>query len=339
MNLDAPHLLWGHNTEVSLDDVARRLSEGPINASADRATMATGFDPLDKVFDGGLRRGDLTIVGGLPGSGKTILALQWARNLARTGRRVLYCCYEHDVATLFGRLLGLEIGELPNPVDIDEREALRDVVRQAISGGWDDEPPGLRHPVVRAALAQMQGYAEHLILTQLAGPTAGLAHIESSVRRSSPNAYDLVVVDYLQKVPSMAVTSAIDRYAATVEGLKTLALVEQCAVVALSAVGPEALSGRRLRLDGLRGAHALAHEADAVLTLNSKLNIVSKSHLAFDSTRHGEFAKAVVLSVEKNRRGEALVDLEFDKDFVNYRFSPRGRFVAEKLIDGVEVAE
>lgn len=339
MNLDAPHLLWGHNTEVSLDDIARRLSQGPINSAHDRGTMATGFDPLDKVFDGGLRRGDLTIVGGVPGSGKTIMALQWARNLARNGHRVLYCCYEHDVATLFGRLLGLEIGELPKPVDMDEREALRDVVRQAIAGGWDDEPTGLRHPVARAALAQMESYSEQLILAQLTGPTAGIAHIESAVRRSAMAAYDLVVVDYLQKIPSQAAMSSIDRYAASVEGLKTLALMEQCAVVAVSAVGPEALAGRRLRLDGLRGAHALAHEADAVLTLNNKLNIVSKAHLAYDTTRHAEFAKAVVMTVEKNRRGEALVDLEFDKDFVNYRFAPRGRFVAEKLVDGIEVTE
>lgn len=339
MNLDAPHLLWGHNVEVSLDDVARRLADGPINGVASRGAMATGFDPLDRVLDGGLRRGDLAIVGGLPGSGKTIMTVQWARNLARAGHRVFYCCYEHDVATLFGRLLGLEMGELPQPADADDREALRDVVRQAMSGGWDDEPPALRHPVVRAALAQMASYADSLILTQLSGATAGLAHIEAAVRRAVARPFDVVIVDYLQKVPNAVALTPIDRYAATVEGLKTLALTEQCAVVAVSAVGPEALAGKRLRLDGLRGAHTLAHEADTVLTLNAKLSVVSKAHLAFDSTRHGEFARAVVVTVEKNRRGEAMVDLEFDKDFANYRFFPRGRFVAEKLVDGVEVDE
>jgi hypothetical protein len=42
-----------------------------------------------------------------------------------------------------------------------------------------------------------------------------------------------------------------------------------------------------------------------------------------------------VFSIEKNRDGPAQVDMEFRKDFPNYRFEPQGRFVAEQLVDDV----
>ena len=39
----------------------------------------------------------------------------------------------------------------------------------------------------------------------------------------------------------------------------------------------------------------------------------------------------MVFSVEKNRNGPSDVELEFRKDFANFRFDPAGRWVAERL--------
>ena len=46
-----------------------------------------------------------------------------------------------------------------------------------------------------------------------------------------------------------------------------------------------------------------------------------------------------MFSVEKNRNGPADVELEFEKDFANYRFVPAGRWVAERLWDEGSVEE
>ena len=59
--------------------------------------------------------------------------------------------------------------------------------------------------------------------------------------------------------------------------------------------------------------------------------IVAKAHLAYDTTRAGDFRRQVVFTIEKNRNGPADVDLEFMRDFANYRFDPAGRWVAERL--------
>ena len=44
--------------------------------------VPTGFDQIDRIIGGGLRRTELVLLGGPQGIGKTITALQMARNLA-----------------------------------------------------------------------------------------------------------------------------------------------------------------------------------------------------------------------------------------------------------------
>lgn len=43
--------------------------------------VATGFSKLDAILDGGFQKGDLIIIGGRPGMGKTALAIQMALNM------------------------------------------------------------------------------------------------------------------------------------------------------------------------------------------------------------------------------------------------------------------
>src|SRR5438445_628967 len=58
---------------------------------------------------GGLRPGDLVLVGGAQAVGKTTLTLQMARNLAAQGNvACTFVCYEHDELYLLQRLLALE---------------------------------------------------------------------------------------------------------------------------------------------------------------------------------------------------------------------------------------
>ena len=72
---------------------------------------ATGFDPLDGFLAGGLRPGELTILGGPQGLGKTTFALQVARHVISLGHPVLYVSYEHDGVNILERLIAAEAGE------------------------------------------------------------------------------------------------------------------------------------------------------------------------------------------------------------------------------------
>ena len=68
--------------------------------------IPTGFDALDQWIGGGLRPGELVLLGGAQGVGKTTLCLQLARNIAARGdANVLYACYEHPEEYVLNRLL------------------------------------------------------------------------------------------------------------------------------------------------------------------------------------------------------------------------------------------
>src|SRR5687768_2803467 len=76
------------------------------------ARFPTGFQPLDDVLGGGFHAQELVLVGGRPGVGKTIAALQWARAFASRDMTSVFVCYEHSPEVLLGRLLALELGSI-----------------------------------------------------------------------------------------------------------------------------------------------------------------------------------------------------------------------------------
>jgi len=84
--------------------------------------IPTGLPAYDR-FYGGLWPGQVHVIGGRPGMGKSCLALNLATNAARGGRKVLYVCLEdtrrQTVLRLLARFAGqslrtLSLGRLPN---------------------------------------------------------------------------------------------------------------------------------------------------------------------------------------------------------------------------------
>ena len=152
-----------------------------------------------------------------------------------------------------------------------------------------------------------------------------------------------VVVDYLQKVHAAASSadrrrparlSEDDRITEVVEGLKDMALDLNVPVLGLAAVDKSGLAAAtRTRVQDLRGSSALAHEADIVLILNNKFDVVARHHLMYNLANAAQFQSWVVMSIEKNRNGVDNVDLEFRKHFEHNRFEPDGGRVQEELVD------
>ena len=65
--------------------------QGFITPEVDNAKVAkTGVEGLDDILNGGLARGRLYLVEGVPGSGKTTLAMQFLIDGAKRGEKVLY---------------------------------------------------------------------------------------------------------------------------------------------------------------------------------------------------------------------------------------------------------
>ena len=127
--------------------------------------------------------------------------------------------------------------------------------------------------------------------------------------------------------------SETEKVTTVVAALKDLALSLGVAVVCVVAADKEGLKAARLRNHHLRGSSALNYEADVILILNEKYNIVAKVNIEFNPYQAQRFRDWVVTSVEKNRGGKDNVDLEFEKHFEYSCFDPDGRTVQEKLIE------
>jgi replicative DNA helicase len=308
-----------------------RLRQGE---SAAARPWATGFDPLDSYLAGGLRPGELTLLGGPQGLGKTTFALQVARQVLGQGHPVLYVCYEHDSVNLLERLLAAEAGERAGLDAVPLRS-----VRALLEG--DGSAMSLTDK-----LAETPGGAEALAsisvdlqrLFSLRGgvhtSVSDIAQAASSIATAG-SGQPLVVVDYVQKVAVGAELPDEESRMARVAGeLKDLALTVGAPVLAISASDSVGISeGVRLRTENLRGSSALAYEADAVLVLNDKYDVVARHHLVYGAANAERFRSFAVLSIEKNRGGMAGVDLEFRKMFHQARYERIGKLTEEQLVD------
>lgn len=322
---------------TSISDV---LTATDIALAAGRPAAArvtpTGFELLDTYLGGGLRAGELVLLGGPQGLGKTTFALQLMRNAVVAGESAVYFSFEHDAPTLLERLVALEAGELAGLDALPMRRIREAMEAQGpLTGDLADRLAGA--PGGPQAVAAVRAYAPRLHVHRSTGTSTDLAEIRRTVDEvtTATGRAPLVVVDYLQKVAvPLGPQGEDERVTVVVEGLKDLALDRSVPVLAVVAADKEGLvAGKRLRVSNLRGSSALAYEADVVLVLNDKYDVVARHHLVYDVGSAERFRSWVVLTIEKNRSGLDKVDLEFRKRFEQSRFEADGQPVAEQLVD------
>ncbi|HET9501795.1 MAG TPA: DnaB-like helicase C-terminal domain-containing protein [Marmoricola sp.] len=316
-----------------LEQADNRLRAGSHAAAR---VWPTGFDILDKNLANGFRSGELVLLGGPQGLGKTTWALQVARNVARSGRSVVFFSFEHDPQTMLIRLVALEAGEIGG-VEAPGLGRVRESF-EATDGPGGKLTERLAGTVGGAeAVARVSEYADRLLLHRSTGSSTTLDVIREAVEmaRKSTKQLPLVVVDYLQKVkvPDGSQLEE-ERVTRVVEGLKDIALDMDIPVLAVVAADKEGISaGKRMRVNNLRGSSALAYEADTVLILNNKFDVVARHHLVYDIGNAERFKQWAVLTIEKNRNGQDQIDLEFKKRFDQGRFENTGQAVVEQLVD------
>ena len=320
----------------SVSEVLER-AESRLTGSADPASgvWPTGFDPLDHHLSGGFRAGELILLAGPQGLGKTTWAVQTGRNIVRSGRQVAYFCFEHEPQSLVERLVTMEaaeeggfqaptLGVVRAAFEAQDRRSLGLVERLGDHGGLE-------------ALTKLEGYAERYHLHRSSGRTTSVELIRDVVEdlKATTGSAPMVVVDYLQKVAVYGGSQIEEeRTTVVVEGLKDLALDLHVPVLAIAAADKEGIAtGRRMRAAHLRGSSALAYEADTVLILNNKFDIVARHHLVYNLGSAERFKNYAVLSIEKNRSGVDKVDMEFKTQFEHSRFDQNGAIVAEQLVD------
>ena len=76
----------------------------------------------------------------------------------------------------------------------------------------------------------------------------------------------------------------------------------------------------------------MVYEADIVMIMNEEYDILDQHHIAYNPHNAEQMRQYIVLSLEKNRSGSDLIDLEFRKQLQFCCFRPDARRVKENLI-------
>ncbi|HEX7121481.1 MAG TPA: DnaB-like helicase C-terminal domain-containing protein [Gemmatimonadaceae bacterium] len=271
-------------------DPGRRFDPTPIIATvlegqaAGRATP-TGFPSLDARLGGGLRRGDLVVLAGDTGSGKSALALAIAIRAAAAGHTSAYLSAEMQVERLLERAIAIE-----GRVSIDD-----------LRRGQLDDDAHDSAAAAAMALRQRSPLLEYLRDRGVAGVSDFLAeHL----------GVDLTVVDPLEALASGR-TALAEEVADAARALKELAIRRDTTMLAVSHLprSPRDRSDPRPRLDDLGGLGAIRQHADVVLGLFREELYSPDPHID----------GATELHVLKNRNGGGgFVDLYFHKSCMRF---------------------
>jgi replicative DNA helicase len=193
------------------------------------------------------------------------------------------------------------------------------------------------NPKLRPSLERLARYGHNLFLMRGSATASTIDNLRELIQQHRERSGDrrlVVFVDYLQKVPVLPEPSnESEKVTYVVNGLKDIALTEHVPVVAIVAADKEGLKATRLRNYHLRGSSAINYEADVILILNEKYQIVAKVNIEFNPYQAQRFRDWIVVSVEKNRSGQDNIELEYEKHFEYSCFDPTGRQVQEKLIE------
>ena len=246
-------------------------------------TIPTGFPSLDRLLGGGLRGGDLTVLGGDVGSGKSAFALAVALRIAQRRQKVTFFSGEMTTDRVLERILAIE-----GRVKVDD----------------------LRHGVVNdIARASVGAAAVRMRELLPAFETMPAGGVDALLERIDGSGVELVVLDSLQSLARGA-RSMDEEMAETVRRLKTIALEHRLAIFATAQL-PQltARDDRRPVLDDFGALGAVKHHADVVLGLYRED--------MYDRRR--EIEGATELLVRKNRNGSiGYVDLYFYAQWMRF---------------------
>jgi replicative DNA helicase len=208
-----------------------REIDGRTDGGISPDTVPTGFPSIDRMLGGGPRTGDLVILGGDVGSGKSALALGIAMRAALSGHRTLFYSAEMSADRVHERMLAIQ-GRAR--VDDLRRGALDDTTRAGIGAAT-------------VSMRELPRMAELLPST-----VPLLADALSSVEHPR-----LVIIDAIQ---------SLDESEGAIRALKSLAVATNVAVLAISHL-PGLAKDQRPTLNDFGPLQAAKQHADIVLGL------------------------------------------------------------------------
>ncbi len=275
---------------------AKKLSSADPKEKEKYVGIPTGFSYLDKVLGGGFHRSDLIIIGARPAMGKTSFALNVGRNIAITGRKVLFFSLEMSKEQLAQRIISTEARVMSNKLRTGE-------LSQA---DWE-----------RLGLA-----LQNLVNCELYfDDTASINVHEMKARAMRMKNIDCIIIDYLQLMSGTKRSeNRVNEVAEITRGLKMMAKELNIPVVTCSQLsrGVAKNSGdHRPQMTDLRESGSIEQDADIVLMLHREDYYKHDTDEGDDTV--SETANIAEVIVGKNRHGSTeTVKVAWNPEFTMF---------------------
>lgn len=238
---------WRDFTTPLLDEIEARGKRTPDEIA--EGVVPTGWSDLDRLLGGGGKPGQLVIVAGRPGSGKSITAMGWAQHAAM----------KRDIPTA---VFTLEMGGIELGCRL-AAAGTRITANHFETGNLDDAE--------WASLARWVGETSDAPLFLDETPIVTVADIRARLRRlKRDHDIRLVVIDYLQLVSSPRAENRQVAVSAMTRGLKLLAKEAGCCLVLVAQLnrGPEQRADKRPEVSDLRESGSIEQDADVVILIH-----------------------------------------------------------------------
>jgi replicative DNA helicase len=270
------------------------VSKGVMNNIVDAMSRGnqltgkpSGWRKLDKAI-GGYNAGDMIVVAGRPGMGKTAIALTFAHDFALRNGRALFLSLEMSNEQLAKRYVSL-IGQIPNG-----RIRNHSLYKEEI----DNVQQFLNTPPMTFHIDD--------------DPDTSLQMIRGKCKlHKAKHGLDLVIIDYIQLVRVNKSHSREQEIAEISRGLKLMAKELKCTVMILAQLSrkPEERADKRPLLSDLRESGAIEQDADVVL-FPFRPAYYDKEQPPIENAE---------LIIAKNRHGESgVIDATFDGKLTKY---------------------
>lgn len=239
-----------------------------IKESKDGITgIKTGFENLDKAISG-LNNGELIIIAGRPGMGKTSFALNMATNIAKN-HKVLFFSLEMSIEQLTLKAIDSELGIQAKKINYDTQSS------QKLSNSLNN-------------LSKLELYID-----DSTGETVN--KIQQKIKKEKGT--EIVFIDHLQLIESLNKSSRVQEISEITRGLKIISKKLNIPVVCLSQLS-RATEGRQEKKPGLsdlRDSGSIEQDADIVLMLYrpgyydlSEKTDETECECLISKNRHGE---------------------------------------------------
>jgi replicative DNA helicase len=245
INLDGPSQGSVHVGSV-VGDAAAEIEQAMANKGKPRG-LPTGYREFD-ILTGGLREGQLVVVGGRPGMGKSALLINMCDRMAASGTPVLLFSLEMPTKSIANRIV--------------MSRARANSARVRLGAISQTEARTLGDHFFRLG-------DQPLYIDEARG--ANIMDIRGRARRDiRRHGIKAIFVDYAQLLEAKGYNTSYERVSAVSRGLKAMALELGVPVIAAAQVGRKAdeRSDTRPKMSDLKDSGSLEQDADIIILLH-----------------------------------------------------------------------